>query len=190
MVAATRSFITLDLGAASTGTVGRGRRVHRAARDVAEIFLDQRPRRRRVDVARKHEHRIVRAVIVGEPVADVLQAGLVEVGHRSDRRVPVRMAFGEEVLEDLVEDEPARLVVALALLVLDDAALVIELALSDRAEQVAHAVGFHEQGPLERARRNRLEVIGAVEVGRAVVIGRADLLQIFEDSRRGDSPTR
>jgi hypothetical protein len=90
------------------------------------------------------------------------------------------MPFGEKVLEDFVEDEPAGLVVALALLVLDDPALVIELGLGDRAEQIAHPVAFHEQCALERPGRNRLEIIGAVEIGGAVVIGRADLLQIFE----------
>jgi hypothetical protein len=46
---------------------------------------------------------------------------------------------------------------------------------------MAHAVAFHEQRPVERAlARHRLEIIGAVEPGRAVVIGRADLLQVGE----------
>ena len=111
---------------------------------------------------------------------DVGEAGGVEVGHRADRGVVIGVAVGEELLEHLVEHEAAGPVVALALLVLDDAALVIELALRHRAEQMAHAVAFHEQGALERAGRHGLEIIGAVEPGGAVVVGRADLLQVGE----------
>jgi hypothetical protein len=54
---------------------------------------------------------------------------------------------------DLVVDEAVGIVVALALLVLHHAALLIELVLGDRAEQVAHAVAFHEQREVERAGR-------------------------------------
>ena len=94
------------------------------------------------------------------------------------------MAFREQLLEDFVEHQPAGLIVALALFVLDHAALVIEHALADRAKQMAHSIAFHEQHPLERAARSGLEVIGAVEIGRAVIIGPADLLQIFEEILR------
>jgi hypothetical protein len=76
----------------------------------------------------------------------------------------------------VIFDEAEGLVVALALLVLDDAALVIELGLVDRAEQMAHPVGFHEQSGLERGPRHRLEIIGAVEPGGAVHVGGADPL--------------
>ena len=115
---------------------------------------------------------------------DVGQAGGVEVGHRADRGVVVGMAFGEQRLQDLVEDQAAGLVVALPLFVLDDAALVIEHVLRNRAEQMAHPVAFHEQRAFERAGRNILEIVGAVERGRAVVVGRADLLQIGEKVAR------
>ena len=73
------------------------------------------------------------------------------------------MALREEVLDHLVEDQAAGTVVALALLVLDHAALVIEHALTDRAEQMPHAVAFHEQRPFQRAGRHRLEIVGPVE---------------------------
>ena len=169
------------LGLGERGHAGLGRIVDRAAGDVAEIFLDQRPRFRRVDVAGQHQHRIVRPVFVAEPLLDVLEAGGVEVGHRADRRVMIGMAFGKQLFQHFVEDQPAGLAVALPFLVLDDPALVIEHSLVDRAEQVAHAVAFHEQRPFERALGHRLEIVGAVERGGAVVIGGADLLQIFEE---------
>ena len=71
-------------------------------------------------------------------------------------------------------------VLALALLVLHDAALGVEFLLADRAEQVAHAVGLHPQGHVERGGRHGLEIVGAVEPGGAVHVGRADLLERFE----------
>ena len=45
-----------------------------------------------VDVAGQHQHRVVRAVPAAEPVLDVFQRGGVEVVHRADRAVVVRMA--------------------------------------------------------------------------------------------------
>jgi hypothetical protein len=73
-----------------------------------------------------------------------------------------------------------RLVFALALFVLDDAALLVELGLSDGAEQEAHAVRFHEQRGIERGGRNILEVVGAVGIGGSVLVGDANLLEGFE----------
>ena len=77
----------------------------------------------------------------------------------------------------LIVDQAIGLVVALALLVLDHAALLVELALVDRAEQVAHAVGLHPQRRVERGGRHGLEVVGAVEPGGAVHVGGAGLLE-------------
>ena len=157
-----------------------GGNIDRTARDRAEIFLDHRAGLGRADIAGENDHRIVRRIFVGEPLFHIGEAGGVEIGHRADRQMLVGMTGGEDVLEHFVEDEPAGLIIALALLVLDHAALVIEHALGNRAEQVPHAVRFHEQSPLERAARDGFEIIGAVECGGAVVIGRADLLQISE----------
>jgi len=87
----------------------------------------------------------------------------------------------EEIFENLVPQQAIGVIVALALFVLDDATLVIELFLRHRAEQVAHAVAFEEQSAVEGAGRHRLEIIGAVDVGRAIAVGRADLLQRLEE---------
>ena len=91
------------------------------------------------------------------------------------------MPFGIERLDDLVEHQAAGLVVALPLLVLDDAALVIELFLRDRAEQIAHAIAFQPQRAFQRAGGDGFEIVGPVEIGRAVVIGRAHFLQVLEE---------
>ena len=72
---------------------------------------------------------------------------------------------------------PYGCVIALALLVLHDAALLVELALVDRAEQVAHAIRFEPQREIDGRGRHGLEVVGAVEVRRAVDVGDADFLQ-------------
>src|SRR3546814_4637189 len=73
----------------------------------------------------------------------------------------IGVALGKEILENLVAQQAIGIVVALALLILDDAALVIELFLRHRAEQMPHAVAFEEQREVERAGRHGLEIIGA-----------------------------
>ena len=92
----------------------------------------------------------------------------------------IAMALGEEVFEDLVAQQAEGIVVALALLVLDDAALIIELFLRHRIEQMSHAVALEHQDAIERAGRHGLEVIGAIGAGGAVDVGSAHLLDVFE----------
>ena len=77
-------------------------------------------------------------VVGPEEGADVLERGRVEVVHRADRRVVVRMLRREEVaLELLLERAVRPVVVRPALLVLDDLALVVEVLLAERVEQRA-----------------------------------------------------
>ena len=90
------------------------------------------------------------------------------------------MAIGEQRPQHIVEHEAARLVIALALFILHHAALVIELLLRHRAEQVAHAVAFQPQRAVQGRARHGLEIIGAIEPGGAVVIGRAHFREILE----------
>ena len=91
------------------------------------------------------------------------------------------MAAREDVLVHLVAQQAIGLVVAPALLVLDDAALVIELLLRHRTEQIAHAIAFEHQHAVDRGGRNGFEIIGAVGIGGAVEAGRADLLERLEE---------
>ncbi len=92
----------------------------------------------------------------------------------------IGVAIGEQGLEHVVEHQTARLVIALTLFVLHDAALIIELALRHRTQQVAHAVAFQPQRALQGGAGDGLEVIGAVEPRRAVVIGRAHFREVLE----------
>src|SRR3546814_3146686 len=46
------------------------------------------------------------------------------------------------------------------------------------------SVAFEEQRAIERGGGHRLEIIGAIEAGGAVVIGRADFLQRLEEIAR------
>ena len=87
------------------------------------------------------------------------------------------MVGGIEPRREEVPDLAVGLVLALALLVLHHAALLVELGLADRAEQVAHAVGLEPERQVERGGRDVLEVVGAVLVGRAVQVGGADALE-------------
>ncbi len=157
-----------------------GRLVHRTARNIAEVALDERASLGRIDIAGEHQNRIVGAVILTEPAADVVERGRRKIGHRSDRRVTIGMALREQSFELRIFDQAERLVVALPLLVLDDANLVRQILLGDGTEQMAHPVGLEEQGALQRRTGDRLEIIGAVEPGGTVEIGRPHRPRIFE----------
>jgi hypothetical protein len=109
----------------------------------------------------------------------------LEVGHRADGAVMVGMADRVHLLAQHVEDLAVGFVLALALLVLDHAALFVQGLLVDRAEQVAHAVRLHPQGHVQRRGRHVLEIIGAVGIGGAVLAGGADLLERVEEFARG-----
>ncbi|MEO1222120.1 MAG: insulinase family protein, partial [Pseudomonadota bacterium] len=75
---------------------------------------------------------VVGAVFVAEPVLHILQRCCFDVCHRANDRVLVRVAIREDGFKDFVENKAAGTVVALTLLVLDNADLVVELALRDR----------------------------------------------------------
>src|SRR5690606_34454311 len=104
----------------------------------------------------------------------------VEVVHRADRAVVVRVVLGVQRAVDQVVGLAVGLVLALALLVLDHAALLVQHLLVDRAEQVAHAVGLHPQRQVQRGGGHVLEVVGAVQPGGAVHVGGADQLERLE----------
>ena len=156
------------------------RYIHRAAGDLTEIFLDQRPRLGHRNVARQYQRRIIGAIFVAKPVAHIIHRGGIKISHRTDYSVVIGMAFRKYIFQNFIEDQAAGLVVPLPFFILDDAALVIQFLLGDRTEQIAHPVTLDEQRPLECATRHRLKIVGAIEIGRAVIIGRAHFLQIFE----------
>ena len=79
------------------------------------------------------------------------------------------MLVGEQRGEQRHRREPVRAVlVILAPLVQHDVALVRELRLRERRQQVPHAIGFHPDRQLQRARRHHLPVVRAIGVRRSV----------------------
>ena len=155
-------------------------RDRRARRDVAEVLLDPRLHVLGLHVAGHDEDGVLRAVVGLEPLLHVVERGGVEVLHRADDRPRVRVALRVDRGLDELLDLAVGLVLTLPLLVLDDPALLVELRLGDRADEMSHAVRLHPQDGVEGAHRHVLEVVGAVLVRRAVEVGRADLLEDLE----------
>ncbi|MCW0461525.1 hypothetical protein NB717_002593 [Xanthomonas sacchari] len=168
-------------GLAALGHVDLGLGHARAGRDVAEVARHLLLGRGHVDVAGQHQHRVVGTVPGAEPLLHVGQRGRVEVVHRADDGVVVRVAGRIQRATQPAPGLPVRLVFALALLVLHHPALLVQRRLIDGAEQVAHAVRLHPQRHVQRGGRHVLEVIGAVAVGGAVLVGDADLLERLEE---------
>ena len=83
----------------------------------------------------------------------------------------------EEIRGDRLEHLTVGLVLALPLLVLHDAALLVEPLLVDDAEQVPHAIGLEPQREIHGGARHRLEIIRAIDIRRAVHARGADFLQ-------------
>ena len=152
-------------------------RQRRSWGNVAEVMLDFRLGGFDVDVTGQNERRVVWPVVRLKPLAYVFQGRRVQIVHRADDVPRVRVPGREEIRDDLLEYFPVRLVVALALLVLHDAPLLVELLLVDRGEQMAHAVGFHPQSEVHGGARDGLEVVRAIEIRRAVHAGGAHLLK-------------
>jgi len=151
-----------------------------AARNLAEPFFNQRLGLRRINIARQHQHRIVRAIMVGEPVFHVIKRGSGQIFQAADGVVMIGMPNGEKRFRTLVIDKAVRLVITLTLFIRNHTDLVVELLLGHGIEQKAHSVAFEEQGRFKRSRRHRLEIIGAVKPGCAVEIRGANLFCPFE----------
>ena len=148
--------------------------------DIGKIFFHQRTRLRGIDVAGQNQHRVGRAIILAEPILDIIERSRVQILHRPDRTPAIGVSHGEQPLQRAVFDQAIRLIVAAALLVLHDAALLVEFFLGYHAEQMPHAVRFHPQRHFQRRGRDVLKVVGAVEPGRSVHRGGADFVKWLE----------
>ena len=93
-------------------------------------------------------------------------------------------------LDDAAVYPAVGLVLALPLLVLHDAALAVEHRLVDLRGEEAHAVGLEVQRAFERRHRHVLEEIGAVGVGGAVAVVRAEVVHRFAEAAAGSAPSR
>ena len=87
----------------------------------------------------------------------------------ADRQPVIRMIRRIERRDDRhAREAVGPILVLLPPLVEHDVALVLELRVGERRQQIAHAIRLHPQGELERVRRHDLPVVGAIGVGRAV----------------------
>ena len=140
-----------------------------AARDRPEVLLDERARLRGIEVAGDGEHGVVGRVPRREELGHVVERRGVEVLHRADERVVEGMVRRVAERGELLPPRAVGLVVHRpAALVLHHVALRVELLLRHRGEEAPHAVGLEPERELELVRRQRLEVVRAVEPGRAV----------------------
>ena len=71
---------------------------------------------------------------------DVVQRSVVEVSHRTDGAMAIRMAGRKQAFEHAIFDQAVRLVITLTLFVLYDAALIVEFLFGNDAQQMAHSI--------------------------------------------------
>ena len=133
-----------------------------------------------IDVARERDRRIRRMVVAREERVDLVEPDGIQIRHLADRRPVVRMIGRKERGQDGHRAQAIRpVLVILPPLVQDHGALVRELGLGQRRQQVAHPVRFHPEAELERAGRNDFPVVRPIRVGRSVQRG-ARALQRLE----------
>ncbi len=78
------------------------------------------------------------------------------------------MACRVRTLGDQLPSEAIGLVLTLALLVLNYAALQVERLLVDGSEEVSHAIGLEPEGVVQGGRGHVLKVVGAIGIGGAI----------------------
>lgn len=138
-------------------------------RDRAEVLLDPGEGLLGIDVADDREHRVVRRVVRTEELPRVVEGRRVQVGHRADRRVVVRVALGVgKRCQALEGGAVGHVVITLSAFVLHHVALVLHPLVVQGGEQRAHAVGLQPEGELQLVGGHGLEVVGALEAGGAV----------------------
>ena len=106
---------------------------------------------------------------------------------RADHFRVVRMALGEKLVKKLLFDQSVRSIFhGLAAFITHHVALVSQSLLIDLAQQVPHAITFQPESEFQLVRGQSFEVIGAVEVGRAVDVAGSGSLEITIVLRRCD----
>ena len=119
-------------------------------------------------------------IVAAEERVHFVELHRLQVGDLADRRPVVRMIRRKQRRQQRHRRQPVRpVLVVLPPLVQHDVALVRELRLGQRRQQVSHPIGFHPERELERAGRHDFPVVGAIGVGRSVE-RRARALQRLE----------
>ena len=143
-----------------------------AGRNLLEVGTNERERVIRIDIARECNRRIRRMVVARKERVDLVQPDGIQVRHLADGGPVVRMIGWEERGQDGHRAQTVRpVLVILPPLVEDHGALVRELGLGQRRQQIAHPVRFHPQAELERAGRDHFPVVRPIRVGRSVQRG-------------------
>ena len=131
-----------------------------------------------IAVTHDRQHRVVGHVVGGEERRHVLNGGGVQILHRADHGVPVRVVRREGQLDQPAHRVAVRnVVVPLALLLLDHLALVVQVRLGEGVQQAAQPVGLQPQRQVQAAGGQGLEVVGPVEPGGGVDRGAGGLQQ-------------
>jgi hypothetical protein len=137
-------------------------------RNRPELPADELERARLLEAPGDDEQRVVGLVPGAVEGLQPVDRHLLDIRARADDRVAV-VVPGEGELLHALEQHAAGVVLARLELVAHHRHLAVEIALAH--ERVDHPVGLHPERPLEvvAARRKRLEVVGAVVGGGAVV---------------------
>ena len=141
----------------------------RGARDLGKVSVRERQSRAHIDVSRERQRCVARVIVRLEERPDVLEARRLNIGRSADREPVIRVVGGIQRRDDGHAGEPVgSILVVLPALVEHHVALVLELGVGQRGQEVAHAIRFHPQRELQRVGRHHLPVVRAVCVGRAV----------------------
>ena len=149
-----------------------------------KVLRDELARPLGRDVAGQRQHAVVRAVVGAIPLLDVVERRGIEIGHAADGRPAVGVRGGIERLAHPRERLRVRLVLALALLVLDHPAFALEALLGDPGGEEPHPIGLEEERPFERRHRHVLEEVRPVRIGRAVAVVRAEVVHGLAEPAR------
>ncbi len=137
-------------------------------RDRPERPCDRRERARLVELSGDHEHRVVGLVVVAVERLEPLDGHVLDVGQRADDRAPVVVPEVGGGVHPLAQQAERAVLPGLEL-VAHDRHFALEVLPGDPG--VDHPVGLdveHEREQLVGGRK-RLEIVGAIERGRAVV---------------------
>jgi len=120
-------------------------------------------------VADDADHGVVGTVVLPEEVGGAGGCGCVDVGHRADGGVAVRVIGAEDQSSHLGHCSPVGdVVVALPLLLLDDLPLGLDAALGEMVGEGGEPIGLQPQREVEGAQADGLEVVRPVEPGGGV----------------------
>ena len=108
-------------------------------------------------------------VVAAEERLHFFELHRVQIGDLPDGRPVIRMVRRKQPGENRHRGQPVRpVLVVLPPFVEHDVALIRELRLGQRRQQIAHAIRFHPERQLQRVGGHDFPVVRAIRVGRSV----------------------